>query len=84
MVCLSFSVWIGYLTDRWFRIVLRELENEDSLWHEKAADSKSARQPRQEKKPEEQREKDPVVPAEGKTSDKTVPASAAVRKSNFF
>ncbi|RJE18209.1 hypothetical protein PHISCL_09454 [Aspergillus sclerotialis] len=71
--------------EREWEEVLRELEEEDSLWHKHASEAKAAQQSKPEPKsqPSADKEKDPVVPAEGNVDDKTAKTVGA-RKLNFY
>ena len=65
--------------------MLRELEEEDSLWYKNASDPKSAQQAKPEK-PQHPADtpKDPVIPAETNVDEKTAKKSGATKKLNFY
>lgn len=64
-------------------IVLREIEEEDSLWHRKSKDAETAQGSEPQSKQEEV-EKDPVIPAEGKANEEPPKDGQSKRKLNFY
>ncbi|KAF4264054.1 hypothetical protein KXW98_007909 [Aspergillus fumigatus] len=74
--------------EREWEEVLREIEEEDSLWHRKNPSSESNHpvtpDPEQKQQVEKSRFKDPVVPAEGVSTQEPPKDGAARRRLNFF
>lgn len=66
--------------EREWEEVLREIEDEDSLWHQKA----SVKQAEQEQRQEVAAAKEPVIPAEGEANTEPPKDSSSRRKLNFF
>lgn len=61
--------------------VLREIEEEDSLWHQKASAQPTQQEQKQEEVPAP---KEPVIPAEGAANQEPPTDSRSRRKLNFF
>lgn len=66
--------------EREWEDVLREIEDEDSLWHQRA----SAKQTEQEQRGEEDVLKESVIPAEGEGNTEPPRDGSSRRKLNFF
>ncbi|KAE8358546.1 hypothetical protein BDV27DRAFT_137541 [Aspergillus caelatus] len=71
--------------EREWEEILREIEEEDSLWHQKSKDQEPDQQVQsQERQVENSRKKDPVMPAEGTGNEEPPANSPSRRKINFF
>ena len=75
-ICLSYTDY--YVT------VLREIEQEDSLWHNKSATQSDKAQQEQRHQAEVSASKEPVIPAEGGTNKEPPKDGQSRRKLNFF
>lgn len=68
-------------------LVLREIEQEDTLWHQKQKSTQESKQQtaKDEKQPTQKSEgKDAVVPATASAGDETMKKTQSTRKLNFF
>lgn len=66
-------------------LVLREIETEDSLWHQKTRrDAEQAAQAEQKRLEEASGPKEPVIPAESDSNEGPPRDSQSRRKLNFF
>lgn len=68
-------------------LVLREIEREDTLWHQKQKSTQESKQQtaKDEKQPTQMSEgKDSVVPATASADDETMKKTQSTRKLNFF
>ncbi|KAL4805932.1 hypothetical protein BDV18DRAFT_140171 [Aspergillus unguis] len=73
--------------EREWNEVLREIEREDSLWHQKqkaASDTLAQQQEQAQAQTQTQTAKDPAVPAVDTTDESTAKDSQTKRKVNFF
>ncbi|KAE8147729.1 hypothetical protein BDV25DRAFT_28526 [Aspergillus avenaceus] len=72
--------------EREWEEILREIEEEDSLWHRKSKKEEAERQAQAEEQRtvESTREKDPVIPAEGDANQEPADGSRSKRNLNFF
>jgi hypothetical protein len=71
--------YVLWLVSDYFSLVLREIEAEDSLWHEKKTAQSQA-----EKRPEPEKEqKRPTQPSEEKATDEVV-KTQSTRKLRFY
>ncbi|KAF9894927.1 hypothetical protein FE257_004549 [Aspergillus nanangensis] len=71
--------------EREWEEVLREIEDEDSLWHRKPKDeAKQAESQSEQEQTEQSRMKDTAVPAEGSANEEPPTDGASRRKLNFF
>ncbi|GES64121.1 hypothetical protein ATEIFO6365_0008019100 [Aspergillus terreus] len=69
--------------EREWEEVLREIEEEDSLWHKKSKESETKEDPAPQPEPEELK-KDTVVPAVGSGTEEPPKDGKTKRKLNFF
>lgn len=69
--------------EREWEEVLREIEDEDSLWHQRVS-AKRAGQAEQEQRREVDPLKEPVIPAEGEGNMEPPKDGSSRRKLNFF
>ena len=86
-VCPSFSgstCAIVILMLTCYATVLREIEQEDSLWHNKSATQSDKAQQEQRHQAEVSASKEPVIPAEGGTNKEPPKDGQSRRKLNFF
>lgn len=67
-----------------YATVLREIEQEDSLWHNKSAAQPDEAQQEQKHQAEVSAPKEPVIPAEGGTNKEPPKDGQSRRKLNFF
>ena len=65
-------------------LVLHEIEEEDSLWHQKSKDQEPDQQSQSKEQQVENSQKDPVMPAEGAGNEEPPANSPSRRKINFF
>ncbi|OGM50569.1 hypothetical protein ABOM_000754 [Aspergillus bombycis] len=71
--------------EREWEEILREIEEEDSLWHQKSKDQEPDQQSQsKERQVESSQKKDPVMPAEGAGNEEPPANSPSRRKINFF
>lgn len=69
--------------EREWEEVLREIEDEDSLWHQRVS-AKQAEQAEQEQRGDVDAPKEPVIPAEGEGNTEPPKDGSSRRKLNFF
>lgn len=67
-------------------LVLREIEQEDTLWHEKQKSGQKAAQEASDEKPPTQKSegKESVVPSTASVDEETMRNTQSTRKLNFF